>query len=392
MRKRRLKIQHKDATYSTGSRTAGGKTENLLDEVEKEYLRTLFARYAKLYGVRVISLQVMGTHWHAELAASGFPMRKSTVCRRKNRYDRKRLAREGRELTRPMTVDDEDCERYQYRLVDISSFVQQILHDFSVYYNKRHRERGGGTLWATRFYSTLTLGNDAFRRALLYILTNPLNAGIEPDGKFGSYRFSSFVLDCKDPPPLSAALLPHLRMHLPPTDRTLTDDELRQLIVQAAYAYKTKRDIEREVQQTGTTTRKLPPMPILLLPTWDHVDWDEVFPPDADGTGPSRGARQPSTSHHHPEARWDTIPWGKVRMAGTPEEIREATAQLDPGTELTADYIHPAYPTEEKHPVIPDGELAVYTGSTRPAPEDKSKDPRGESVERGNRERESTNP
>ena len=326
MRKPRVKISGADSYYHLTSRTVGDSEENVLSPVEKEQLELIFRRLFELFAIRLVSLQVMGTHFHMVVHVPGELLSLQLTAERWNRYQGKRLARLERKLTHPMKPEEDRCAVWQKRLSDISWLMQLGLRAFTVYYNKRHRKRQGGTLWAGRFFSAAFSGGDAFRRCLIYVLANPVNAGLETPETVGSYAFSSLTHRCHDPTdPFVQGLLEHLRRNLPDTDRTFTDEELLALIHEAVLAHHARRVAEREASDDPTAAVQRPEVPTLLLPSWDRIDWD------------------------------------RVRAVGPPEFIREAVAGVEGDREIGEDYLHSAFVEDE--PAGAD-EIAVYTGTT----------------------------
>jgi len=192
LNRRRLKVRGESSgVYHCMGRVAGG--QRLLGVKEREVLRKRMWRLAEFCGVEVLTYCILSNHFHVlvrvppESETRG--LSDAELARRVNALYPKERARvwigglegEDREQTR---------ERLLGRMGDVSEFMGELKHGFSVWYNRTHGRFG--TLWAERFKSVLVEGTG---RALLavagYIDLNPVRAGICEDPK--DYRWCGYA-------------------------------------------------------------------------------------------------------------------------------------------------------------------------------------------------------
>ena len=195
LNRRRLKVLGEaSGVYHCMTRVVAG--EHLLGSREREVLRKQLHRQAEFCGVQVLTYCIMSNHFHVlvrvppEGETRGvsdeelvrrvhalYPRDKALVWE-------SRLRGEEREAVR---------ERLLARMGDVSQFMRELKHRFSLWYN---RSRGRyGTLWAERFKSVLVSPD---RTSLLavscYIDLNPVRAGLCQDPK--DYRWCGYGEAC----------------------------------------------------------------------------------------------------------------------------------------------------------------------------------------------------
>ena len=192
--------------YHVVSRVAG--RELVFGDEEKEFFRNLLERQLRFSGLRCLTWCFMGNHFHLLLEVpdkdealdgwteADFVQRLGTLA--SENYTRRLLAdlkmwekngnSEG--VTKVVSVIRE-------RLFDLSRFMQEFKHKFSMWFNKRQGRKGA--LWEERFKSVLVEGKGGMNANGLggllavaaYIDLNPVRAGIVDDPK--DYRWCSYA-------------------------------------------------------------------------------------------------------------------------------------------------------------------------------------------------------
>ncbi len=181
MRSYRIKVDHTDTWYHCYNRAVGSSADRPLGRVEKEQFVRILHRVSLLYGVRVVSYQVMSNHFHLLVHAPVDIPSATEMCRR---Y---RLFHRGR---RQMEEDSPECLRWRHRSRDISWFMRHLQHLFTVWYNRTRPVRRRGSLWADRFKHTILESGKAVWSCWKYIESNPVRAKMVACA--GDYRFSSY--------------------------------------------------------------------------------------------------------------------------------------------------------------------------------------------------------
>ena len=85
---------------------------------------------------------------------------------------------------------EEDWERFEKRLFDVSEFMRKLQGAFARWYNRTYDRKG--RFWGDRFKSTLLADGGAVLDAMLYVDLNPVRAGLEERPE--AYAGSSFYL------------------------------------------------------------------------------------------------------------------------------------------------------------------------------------------------------
>ena len=195
LNRRRLKVLGEiSGVYHCMTRVVAGA--HLLGSREKEVLRRQLHKQAEFCGVRVLTYCIMSNHFHVlvrvppESETQGVDD-EELVRRVRVLYPReKALAWESR-----LRGHDRESarERLLARMGDVSQFMRELKHRFSLWYNRRTGRYG--TLWAERFKSVLVSPD---RGALLavscYIDLNPVRAGLCADPK--EYRWCGYAEAC----------------------------------------------------------------------------------------------------------------------------------------------------------------------------------------------------
>ena len=193
MRRKRVKVDG-GAYYHLVSRCA--LKQFLLEEEEKRVFVGMMRRVAAFSGVEVLTHCVMTNHFHIlvrvpgprELTEGELLARVASLYGDERAKDM-RIRWEGcRKEHHPELVEAEQA-RLRKRMNDITPFMQTLKQRFTAWYAAHHPEHEG-TLWQSRFSSTLVEGGGSLAAVAAYIDLNPIRAGIVSDPK--DYAFSGY--------------------------------------------------------------------------------------------------------------------------------------------------------------------------------------------------------
>lgn len=200
MNSRRIVLREQTAVYHVISKTAYGRFS--FDDSDKEQFRKMLMRQAAFAGVEVLTFCVLSNHFHLLVRVPLAPESltdSQLVERYRSLYPTPALtplsALSIKEVELTLASDDSKAstlrESLLARMHDLSVFVKELKHRFSVWYNRKHENKG--TLWSERFKSIL-VENDPKTLCLVaaYIDLNPVRAGICQDPK--EYRFCGYAL------------------------------------------------------------------------------------------------------------------------------------------------------------------------------------------------------
>jgi REP-associated tyrosine transposase len=188
----RIKLAGRQAVFHCISRVVGA--ERLLDDAGKEKLTQMLWRQAAFCGVQIITFCMMSNHFHVlvRVPATVEVTDAELIERLEILYGRKGMltvlakqcvAERGR-------IDPDLRQRWVQRMGDVSVFMAELKHRFSIWYNRRHQRFG--TLWAERFRSVLVEDRPSVVEAVAaYIDLNPVRAGMVEDPK--DYRFCGYA-------------------------------------------------------------------------------------------------------------------------------------------------------------------------------------------------------
>ncbi|HVU18686.1 MAG TPA: transposase [Candidatus Didemnitutus sp.] len=198
MREARIKIDPKsgEAVYHCVSKAVAA--EWLFDDVAKEVFGRQLWRAADFCGLQVITYVILSNHFHVTVRVPLFtPVPDTELLRRYALYcdpskkdDRARLST-IRVLLASNGPKAEEWRRGQLaQMGDISAFMKKWKQRFSQWFNRTHRRIG--TLWASRFTSTLIQPTGfAAETVSAYVDLNPVRAGIVTDPK--DYRYCGYA-------------------------------------------------------------------------------------------------------------------------------------------------------------------------------------------------------
>jgi hypothetical protein len=165
-RRARVKVSAEDSFYHVYNRVNGPLDWRPLLDLEARLLfLQILVFLLKVYCVGLVGHCLMGTHFHLVL-----------LVRKAIRLGREELERRAallwpRARDRPRT--EEQWQRFNDRLFDLSAFMKDLQSRFTSEFNKRNERRG--PLWDGRFKSSL-LSPEAVLACLHYVEFNPVAA------------------------------------------------------------------------------------------------------------------------------------------------------------------------------------------------------------------------
>ncbi|MCK5801514.1 MAG: hypothetical protein KAI66_01720, partial [Lentisphaeria bacterium] len=169
MRTARIRHDRELSYYHILNRVAGEPGYFPFGDMEKEYFIRRAQKLARFYTIEILSLVVMGNHWHAVCAT--YPELPGIDEMRK-RF----RAYYGSLRAEPNWDDPGVCERLGRRMRDISQFAKDLQQSFTTWFNSTRKKQRRGTLWAGRYKNVLIEGKDALWACIQYIEMNPVRA------------------------------------------------------------------------------------------------------------------------------------------------------------------------------------------------------------------------
>ena len=206
MRGPRVRYDKEMSYYHLMNRVAGEVGHYPFGDIEKEKLFQIITAVARFHSIEVMSVCVMGSHWHLVCAAPADPPSREEVMANWR-------ATRAPDIPEPDWENPDVVAKLAARMRDISCFVKDFEQRFTRWYNaSRPRPRRGG-LWAGRFQSVLLDKDTALWDCLTYVEMNPVRAGLVKSP--GDYRFSTWGrMVGGGPHPFAANLVRHLRQYL----------------------------------------------------------------------------------------------------------------------------------------------------------------------------------
>ena len=206
MRGPRVRYDKEMSYYHLMNRVAGETGDYPFGDIEKERLFQIVTEVARFHSLDLLSVVVMGNHWHIVCAAPGDPPSREEVMANW------RAARSA-DVQEPDWDNPDVVAKLAARMRDISCFVKEFEQRFTRWYNRtRPRVRRGG-LWADRFRSVLLDKDTALWECLTYVEMNPVRAGLAKSP--GDYRFSTWGrMVGGGTHPFAGNLVRHLRTYL----------------------------------------------------------------------------------------------------------------------------------------------------------------------------------
>ena len=176
-RKRRIKLKGVKMFYHVFSRTAGG--DFLMNTPEKRdfFIKTL-KRLFYFFLIRPRAYVVMSNHFHLIIE----------TCPEKSLSDEEILERAKNARIYSDLVRKKDVKTLREKLNDISEFVKLLKQIYAQWYNRKFERKG--YFWGERFKSVILQFGRALFDCILYVLLNPVRAGMVK--RMEEYRYSSF--------------------------------------------------------------------------------------------------------------------------------------------------------------------------------------------------------
>ena len=193
MRRKRIKPEN-GAYYHLVSRCA--LKQYLLDDDEKHVFVEMLRRLADFSGIDALTYCVMSNHFHIlvrvpsprQLSEGELLARVAILYGNEPAKDMRTRWETYRKAGRLELLEAEQA-KLRKRMYDITPFMQSLKQRFTVWYRAHHKDHEG-TLWQSRFSSTLVEGSGSLAAVAAYIDLNPVRAGIVQDPK--NYAFSGY--------------------------------------------------------------------------------------------------------------------------------------------------------------------------------------------------------
>jgi putative transposase len=207
MRTARVRYDREMCYYHLMNRVAGEAGYYPFGDVEKEKLFGLAVGLSRLYSLDLLSVVVMGNHYHIVCAAPAEPPSRDEVMANW------RAARGNDGQIEPDWENPEVVARLAARMRDISCFAKDLQQSFTCWFNRTRPRRRRGVLWADRFKNTILEKGMALWSCLAYVEMNPVRAGLAEAPE--DYRFSTWGrMAGSGTHPFAANLVRHLRQFL----------------------------------------------------------------------------------------------------------------------------------------------------------------------------------
>ncbi|MCM8526161.1 MAG: transposase, partial [Lentisphaeraceae bacterium] len=152
-----------------------------LGDFEKTKFIQTFERYKVKYNIELISLVVMGNHFHALVYCPPEKFTQEEAFNAYNKFHRKEKSK---------FRDDFRVKALQQNSNNISELMREVQREFSLWFNKTRPYKRKGALWQDRFQCQLIQSDAYLWGCLKYIEMNPVRAGISKTAE--DYSFSSF--------------------------------------------------------------------------------------------------------------------------------------------------------------------------------------------------------
>lgn len=185
----------------------------IFNDEEKEYFLKLVRQYEILCGVCVLTYCVMGNHFHLLVEVPRRPAVLPTEAELIERVEaslgeaaaqslRQQLSR-WREENNTAAIAAE-LERWYAQMWDLGRFMKMVKQRFTCWYNQRQPEGRTGTLWESRYRSTLVESGSLLQAVAFYIDLNPVRAGLVSDPT--GYRWCGYAAAIAGVPEARAGL------------------------------------------------------------------------------------------------------------------------------------------------------------------------------------------
>jgi REP element-mobilizing transposase RayT len=185
----RLKVENEVGWYHLCSRVAGWLNWfPFEDRIARRKLLETIRKYLAVYSCEAAAFCLMGNHYHLLVRFLPF-----AILSREELYQRARLLyRDPDQVLR----SEQQWQRFNRRIFDVSEFMRNIQQSYTKWYNRRYQRRG--SLWGERFKSVILGGQTSILETLLYVELNPVRAGLvqrPEDWQWGSAALRSLNQD-----------------------------------------------------------------------------------------------------------------------------------------------------------------------------------------------------
>ena len=208
MRCRRIRYDREDCYYHLMNRIAGEPGEFPFGKVEKETFLRLAVDLTRFYSLDLLSVVVMGNHYHIVCSAPAEAPGKHEVI-----ANWRAFRGSGPTVLEPDWENEATVAQLAGRMRDISKFIKDLQQRFTCWFNRTRPKGRRGGLWADRFKNVILEGSTALWDCLTYVEMNPVRAGLAESP--GDYRFSTWGrMVGGGTHPFASNLVRHLRQYL----------------------------------------------------------------------------------------------------------------------------------------------------------------------------------
>jgi REP element-mobilizing transposase RayT len=171
MRRARHKSEE-DAFYHICTRIAGTRGGYPLQErrASRKLLRTI-QFFVQVYYSRLAAFAILGNHYHFIIFLEKFRQlsRQELIQKARHLYG-ERFEHNTAHWTQ------REWEKFNRKLFDVSSLMQQVNGSYAMWFNRNYNRRGH--FWADRFRNPQLLDPGSVQECLLYIELNAVRAGL----------------------------------------------------------------------------------------------------------------------------------------------------------------------------------------------------------------------
>jgi REP element-mobilizing transposase RayT len=152
-----------------------------LSDLEKQKFKSIVDRYLPKYNIDVISLVILGNHFHGLICSKPEKLTQEEAFLVYNKFHETKL---------PVPQEDPRVKSLVEHSNNISEFMREVQREFSIWFNKSRPYNRKGALWQDRFQCQLIQSEAYLWGCLKYIELNPVRANIVSDP--ADYKYSSF--------------------------------------------------------------------------------------------------------------------------------------------------------------------------------------------------------
>mgnify|MGYP000094274076 CR=1 FL=1 len=163
--------------YLITSRMTGGSF--VLHDEEKQKFRDLLRLAEQRFACYIHEWVSLDNHWHFVISIPHLDDMDELTLKKK--YELSHRA--------SLNPEQSTLDEYREKIHDLSYIVGNIEQRFTQWFNKKHKRQG--VLFSCRFDSALIESNHSLLRCILYVILNPVRAGIVVDPK--DYYWSSYA-------------------------------------------------------------------------------------------------------------------------------------------------------------------------------------------------------